>query len=329
MNKDAIVALLSPHIRFAAAETHLDNIAAHCPFHKGGKEKTPSFFVYVGPPRYNKSPGSAFCHTCNRGWSLVSLLKSLGVGSKYIDTLVSEMYECRPVKQERKLSFDLPRLPEAILGAFDFIPKTMLQEGFTRDTLDSFDIGFDRRSKRITFPIRDHLGNLVGVSGRTVVNALPRYKIYRKEFDPIISNYSLNKGRLLWNLDSFYHYALNTSIDKPVIITEGFKAAMWVWQCGHPYTVALMGTHLSEEQIYLLTSITGEVVLFLDDDQAGRDSTKKLEKLLSKQLLVRVAEYPRPDMQESPDDLSVDEVIAAVKNAKSKVHRHVSKLERL
>ena len=77
---------------------------------------------------------------------------------------------------------------------------------------------------------------------------------------------------------------------------------MWVWQCGHPYTVAAMGTHLSEEQIYLLTSITGEVVLFLDDDQAGRDSYKKLEKLLSKQLLVRVAEYPRPDMQESPDD---------------------------
>ena len=39
--------------------------------------------------------------------------------------------------------------------------------------LQKMDIGFDKEYERITFPIRDIYGNLVGINGRTVTGAFP------------------------------------------------------------------------------------------------------------------------------------------------------------
>lgn len=315
-SKEEITDLLSNYMTFGSTEAPGNNLAAYCPFHKGGKESRPSLYVYVGEPTSSKHVGMAFCHTCNQGWTLTGLLKDLKVGSKVVDTfrqVLSEQPRTKPQNPLYHMDFSLPVLPEAVLGVFEYLPKAMVSDGFSESILRKYDIGFDRSRRRITFALRDHHGNLVGVSGRTVRGEMPRYKIYRSEFDEVIRNYEFKKGRILYGLDKFYPKRMYTSIDKPVVLCEGFKACLWCVQAGFSDSVALLGSFLSREQTTLLQRVTNEVVIFLDNDPAGIRATHQVIDQLSG-VEVRVANY---DTEEpvSPDDLSEAEIKKAINTA--------------
>ena len=304
-------------VRFVDTGEDTHNLSAYCPFHKDGQEGTPSFYVYVGPTLPKKSFGVSFCHTCGQAWPLNALIKQLGINRHVVDTIIEMVEEERQAagKYDEYASINLgnPRLPETILGAWDRAPKQLLDEGFDKSVLRYFDIGVDLKNKRITFPIRDHTGALVGVSGRTLAEENPRYKVYRSEFRGMISGYELNKSRVVWGLDKFYHTSFLRGLNSPVIICEGFKACMWVHQAGFTNTVALMGTFCSPEQRLLLTRTANEVILFLDNDKPGRKATPAAYKYLSAALDVSVARYPPGAGGRSPDDLDVHRIQTAIK----------------
>ena len=322
MFRDYAISILKDKIRFGQFTEDTKNIPIHCPFHKQGQEKRPSMYLYVGESVGDTTvTGASFCHTCNEGWSFPSLLKKLGLSRDYIDAAKQLTEEVVPRKRGYSaINFELIELPEAILGAFDYAPIDLLNQGFSKPTLKKYDIGFDRVRKRITFPIRDHRGNLVGISGRHVKkSAVPRYKIYRDELRDIVSNYELNKKRVLWGLDKFYITAMKAGLKTPVVICEGFKAAMWVSQSGYPNTVALMGVHCSKEQRTLISRVTNEVVVFLDNDRAGREATSRLVDFLGVECETRVARYPKEGLNLSPDDLSKTLVQSAIKNSQKRI----------
>ena len=61
-----------------------DFIAAACPFHKGGNERKPSFWI-------SRETGAWGCFTCSEGGSdLKVLLKNLGVNSRKIEAQIDE-----------------------------------------------------------------------------------------------------------------------------------------------------------------------------------------------------------------------------------------------
>jgi DNA primase len=159
------------------------------------------------------------------------------------------------------------------------------------------------------------MGTLVGISGRTVVGDLPRYKIYRKALEQVVPNYSFDKAKVLWGLDKFYCTAMEAGIDTPIVMCEGFKAAMWVYQCGIPTVVATFGTYLSDQQRDLLTRVANRVVLFLDHNNAGIKGTQKVYSRLRGRIDVKIAVYPETDRELQPDDLSGDQVISAIENS--------------
>jgi len=294
------------------------NLAAYCPFHKGGKESKPSFYVYVGPPTSNKRPGAAFCHTCNEGWSFTGLLKKLSVPNKIIDSIKQHVdYSAPERKIPLKVAFSWDILPEAILGTFSYLPKKLIDDGFAEDILKEYEIGFDRPRKRIIFPIRNHHGELVAISGRTISGRWPRYKLYKEELEEVVKNYSFDRKNILWGLEKFYETRMYTDIkiDTPVVVCEGFKAALWVVQSGHPHTVALLGSYLSREQEMLLSRITNSVVLFLDNDEAGYKATRKIVENRLPGVEVRVAKYKKDEKDKSPDDLGVSQVREAIDSA--------------
>ncbi len=319
MDRHEVIAILSEHIKFHDEDSEKDNVAAYCPFHKGGMEGSPSMYVYVGDSTDRTHTGMAFCHTCGDGWSLNKLLKKLGVSRKVIDIVKQSVDYVKPKKRnvlQSKTSFEYPRLPEQILGVFEYLPKALLDEGFTVDTIKEFEIGFDRSRKRIIFPIRNHHGDLVGLSGRTTRNEMPRYKVYRSELFEVIPNYSFNKSSVLWGLDKIYHRRMHIGSEQPVVVCEGFKAAMWVTQCcPHVDTVALLGTHLSAEQELLLTRVSNDVILFLDNDEPGREAMRKIAERLGGS--VRIANYNKR-IGASPDDLNEEEVRMAIVGAQTK-----------
>lgn len=311
--REKILQVLEPHIRFKHTDPGITNLPAFCPFHKGGAETSPSMFIYVGPyvgGAKPKIPGSAHCFTCGRGWYFKGLLKALGVNGAIADAFI-EIAEERVVrKPTRKLSFDNMVLPEKLLGKYHRAPKLLLDAGFKKPVLQEFEIGVDLDYQRVTFPIRDHLGNLVGVSGRNLGNG-SRYKIYREEFQMLIHNYELVKSRVVWGLNRFYATAQIFGISESVIVCEGFKAAMWLVQNGYDRSVALIGATCSREQKALLCRVTNDVVLFLDNDIAGIKATQKLSSYLRDSLEVKIARYPVGAIGKSPDDLNKEEIQSA------------------
>ena len=320
--KDLILEAIKDRIR--VQDSSRDNVACFCPFHKGGNETRPSFFIYAGEPKGGKVPGMSFCHTCNSGWSLKTLLYSLNAPRLTIDLISKEIPEAgavfskRPTLQERlrNLSFENPILPEVLLGVYDYCPNSLLKQGFKMETLKKFDIGFDRYTGRITFPLRDHLGNLVGFSGRALNElTLPRYLVYRredllkagsedKELTAAVSQYTLHKGRFLWGLHEFYTTAMLLKIPY-IILVEGFKQAMWLTQANFPFTVATMGTHLTEEQATLVSRLGCPIYVFLDNDEPGRNASYKVTRWLKRQNpYVQRIRYPTGSDGLSPDDLA-------------------------
>ncbi len=310
MNGYEIVKVLSRWLRFEDATSHSKDLGVFCPFHGGGKEASPSMYVYVGPPDINKAPGAAFCHACHKGWSLTRLLQDLGADRAVVDMVRSIISaETRKYKADliHSINFDLPELPERVLSVFDYCPTDMTAKGFTQAILQENDVGYDRDLQRITYGLRDHHGTLVGVSGREMEGVDGgRYKIYKSEFQSIYPGYDIDKSKLLWGLDKFYHTRISSASEEPVIVVEGFKAALWVKQAGFDHVVALIGSSLSKPQEVLLGRIANEIVLFLDHDPAGRKATWTIPRQL-KGMEVRIVDYGCPhDAQ--PDDLKVETI---------------------
>jgi 5S rRNA maturation endonuclease (ribonuclease M5) len=319
-----ILDMLSPLLRLGNYSEDMINIPVYCPFHKSGGENVPSMYLYLGPRVYrgNKkrpsTPGDTMCHQCGRGWSLHSLLRDIGGDRRLVDAIrkIAEQENVGHVVRRRyEVDLDNPILPEALLGYYDLCPKNLLREGFCKNTLRHFDVGFDRIEKRITFPLRRHTGELTGISGRTVVGHPIRYKIYKGAFNRIVSGYEVKKSRLLWGLDSFYLTALNYSLDYPVILCEGFKAGMWIHQSGFRNVCCPLGTSMSETQVALLTRITNKIIVFHDNDAPGRRACKDRVRVLSDIVDVYVARYPDGSRGLSPDDLSLSQVRDAINNA--------------
>ena len=124
---------------------------------------------------------------------------------------------------------------------------------------------YDMFSRRITFPLWDKDGNIVGFSAR----------IYRGEKD--VSKYMnsretkiFKKGETLYN----FHNAKDAAKrDKRIVVVEGFMDAIRISASGIKNVVALQGTAMTQEQISLLKKLRVKVILCLDNDNAGLIAT--------------------------------------------------------
>ena len=104
--------------------------------------------------------------------------------------------------------------------------------------------------------------------------------------------------------------------EQPVVVCEGFKAAMWVTLgCPQVDTVALLGTDLSAEHELLLTRVANDLILFLENDEPGREAMRKIAERLGGS--VRIANYNKR-IGASPDDLNEEEVRMEIESDQTK-----------
>lgn len=292
-------------------KTGAENVVAICPFHRkpdGSFERSPSFTMSL-------TKGLWQCHSCKEVGSLPRFFKLLGENYQVIknyEDLFSELHQssrrCVVIDTralQAKYIVEDP-LPEAVLGFFDFCPTPLLDEGFTEETLRRFEVGFDPKHFRITYPIRDIEGNLMGVSGRTVIDDEKRYKVYDKEFEAfgLPRRTPAKKSSTLWNGHTVYSSLFPTYNPDPLVVVEGFKACMWLWQAGIKNVVALMGSTLSEQQKWLLERMGAPVYLMLDNNDAGRKGTRKIGDVLARSLPLFIVPYA----QAQPSDIPVDDI---------------------
>ena len=163
---------------------------------------------------------------------------------------------------------------------------------------------YDMFTRRITFPLWDKDGNIVGFSAR----------IYRGEKDT--SKYMnskesklFKKGETLYNYHQAREYAKK---EKAIIVVEGFMDAIRLSVGGIKNVVALQGTAMTKEQIELLKKLHVKIILCLDNDNAGELATvNNGEQLIQNNLNVFVI---RLSGEKDPDEYILANGIEAFKN---------------
>lgn len=141
---------------------------------------------------------------------------------------------------------------------------------------------YDRLRDRITFPIRDQRGRVVGFGGRLLDGDGPKY--LNSPETPIF-----HKGGELYGL-----YQLQQVQRQPsqIVVVEGYLDVIALAQFGATYAVAALGTALTADHIRKLYRVTQKLVLCFDGDKAGRRAAERsLENLAPQMQEGRQAEF--------------------------------------
>lgn len=133
--------------------------------------------------------------------------------------------------------------------------KRFYEDGISYKTQRLFKIGYDLQTHRITIPIFDEVGELVGVKGRFAGDDSLTDSKY-------IYLYSCSKNQFLFGLDKTYDYIKEQGI---VYVAESEKAVMQGWSNGIKNVVSIGGHQLSSTQVKKLTHLGVEVCLCYDD----------------------------------------------------------------
>lgn len=154
-------------------------------------------------------------------------------------------------------------LSEATLKRYSFPTDYWASRRFTETTISAWNLGYDALEDDAIIPIRDLHGRLISIARRRLnKDSGPKY-LYQKGFQRTHNLFGS------WMAD-----------DDMVTITEGPLDAISVWQAGFP-AVAQYGSALNERQVAVLHQMgVAEVVLFYDNDLAGRKATEHALPLL-------------------------------------------------
>jgi len=134
---------------------------------------------------------------------------------------------------------------------------------------------YDLYRNRLTIPIFDMQGRVVGFGGRVLDDSEPKY-INSPETEVF------RKNRLLYGLN-LARKAI--SVKRSAVIVEGYTDVMMMHQCGIDAAVATLGTALTNDHSLLLKRMADRVFLVFDGDSAGKAAALRgLEVLLSHDL---------------------------------------------
>lgn len=236
---------------FNVLSTSGDEFLCVCPWHRDR-----SGHLYV-----NAAKGLYYCQVCGAKGHLerdLDLRKPL-IG---IDD-VRETLARLQVRGQHKQHY----YPESWLRQFDNPhPYWCEVRGLDPQVVARFRLGYDPLTNRVTIPLRDIRGRILGVTYRRLDDGKPKY-LHPPKF-PV--------GRHLygaWALDLRYTV-------KTVALVEGQVDALRGW-CYEVPTLGLMGARITRDQIKVLQRANVRTaVLMLDNDMAGIRGTVQISEML-------------------------------------------------
>lgn len=147
------------------------------------------------------------------------------------------------------------------------------KEGISDATLTKYQVRFDRSAGRIVYPIHDCHGNLINVKGRIVSSNWQERQARKYTY-----YYPMIQSDFLFGL---YQNQKCIQDKGEVIVFESAKSVMKLESWGICNCVSIETSHFTDEQIKLLLSLHGNVIIGLDKD-VPIPTIKKDLKLLCK-----------------------------------------------
>lgn len=154
---------------------------------------------------------------------------------------------------------------ESILDDYLKVPNVRFQhDHISLETQMEFGIGYDVETDRITIPIRDQHGSLMGIKGRVnfeVNEETPKYLyLVPCQMSKTLFGYSTNYSSMYGST---------------VMVFESEKSVLQCASYGYHNAVALGSNSLSEYQAKMILSLNPQKVIFMLDSDLPLENTKR------------------------------------------------------
>ena len=272
-----------------------DNIQVCCPYHKDGQERRPSAGI-------KKSDGIFHCFTCGETHTLQEMISHCFgrdddiVGAFGWEWLLKNFLTVS-IEERKSLNLDFLRNQEEKIASYindDELDKYrvyhpyMWKRKMTPEVVEIFDVGYDEKTKSITFPVRDVHGRCLFVARRSVVTKFFNYPAGAEK--PVYGLYELSQ------LERY---------PQEVIICESMIDAIYFWTVGK-YAVALngLGNELQFQQLRVMPC--RKFILCTDSDDAGMKARARIRKNIRNKL---ITEYVLPDGRKDANDCTQEELL--------------------
>lgn len=309
-----------------------EHLMVQCPYHSEGQERRPSAGI-------RESDGLFHCFTCNEVHNLPEVISyCLGytdiTGKEGFKWLLKN-FATVEVEERKDVELDFTRdrnrfiatgikepigvnkrnkeyletdFVEAVeLDRYRYYHPYMYKRKLTDEIIELFDIGYDKDTDCITFPVRDIDGNCLFVARRSVKTKYfnypqgvekPLYGLYEYYKDIHDKTYV---GKFNGQEITSGKYFLQSI---PIIVCESMLDALTCWVYGK-YAVALngLGNKLQFNQLKNLPC--RKLILATDNDEKGMAARSRIRKALGSSKLV--TEYILPDGKKDINELTKDE----------------------
>jgi len=284
-----------------------------CPYHKEGQEKRPS-------AGFRKKDGLFHCFTCGEvhslpevishcfgkndnglfGWSW--LLKNYVTAEREERKDVEITFERDSVSRKGSIldnrnSNQPVYVSEEELDSYRYTHPYMYKRKLTDDVIERFDIGYDKNTRCITFPVRN-------INGKTLF-------IARRSVDTKYFNYPQGVEKPLYGLYELYKPTelpdeTISIFPKEIIVCESMIDALTCWVYGK-YAVALngLGNYLQFEQLKNLPC--RELILATDNDEAGAKARERIRKYVKNKIISQYDYDSFPDGAKDINDLTKEQ----------------------
>ena len=193
---------------------------------------------------------------------------------------------------------------EQELDKYRYFHPYMYKRGLTDEIIELFDIGYDKDTDCITFPVRDINGNTLFVARRSV-----KSKFF---------NYPNGVEKPLYGLYELYTCGMSTAVYgrgsaklgplfTEIIVCESMLDALSFWTVGK-YAVALNGVE-SELQIKQLKELPcRKIILATDSDEKGMLARQRIRKKIGSRKLI--TEYIFPKGRKDANECTKEELLS-------------------
>lgn len=166
----------------------------------------------------------------------------------------------------RKRTFTESKIQEeSVLNQFEYVPNLrFLRDHISLESQRYFGIRYDIESQGIVIPIRDSLGQLIGVKERF------NYKVDDGDMKYFYS-IPCRCSTTLFGYSQNYQYL----VDGTIFIGEAEKFVMQCYSYGYRNALALMSGSLSIQQAKLILSLHPKKVIFLHDQGYEKENILK------------------------------------------------------
>lgn len=144
---------------------------------------------------------------------------------------------------------------------------------------------YDAMAERLVFPIFDHIGKVVGFSGRALKDG--SFAKYKNTQGTDI----FNKSSVLFGINNLRKARIEKN--NCAILVEGQMDVVALYQSGFTNAIATLGTAFNENHIKTISKFVDKIIICFDGDGAGKKAAIKSVEILKKENFdIRVVTLP-------------------------------------